>query len=84
MSISSPDEEGSLLESYPCLLDFISTVVSKTSLDPGVISFALKLSGLMAATEDGFKKLQVKPHSTLYIFTKLFSPPATCEPSRHH
>uniref|UniRef100_A0A8D3ECC7 BRCA1-associated ATM activator 1 n=1 Tax=Scophthalmus maximus TaxID=52904 RepID=A0A8D3ECC7_SCOMX len=50
---------GSLLEAHPCLLEFISTVVNKTSSDPDVISFALKLSGLIAATEDGFETLQV-------------------------
>ncbi|AWP05272.1 putative BRCA1-associated ATM activator 1 [Scophthalmus maximus] len=49
---------GSLLEAHPCLLEFISTVVNKTSSDPDVISFALKLSGLIAATEDGFETLQ--------------------------
>ncbi|XP_040892235.1 BRCA1-associated ATM activator 1 [Toxotes jaculatrix] len=49
---------GSLLEAHPCLLEFISTVVYKTSSDPGVISFTLKLSGLIAATEDGFRMLQ--------------------------
>ncbi|XP_040001958.1 BRCA1-associated ATM activator 1 [Xiphias gladius] len=49
---------GSLLEAYPCLLEFISTATNKTSSDPGVISFALKLSGLIAATEDGFSLLQ--------------------------
>ncbi|XP_071361622.1 BRCA1-associated ATM activator 1 [Trachinotus anak] len=49
---------GALLEAYPCLLEFISTVVYKTSSDPGVTSFTLKLCGLIAATEDGFKMLQ--------------------------
>lgn len=54
-----PDEGGSLLEACPCLFDFISTVVSDAASDPGVVSFTLKLTGLMAATEDGFKRLQV-------------------------
>uniref|UniRef100_UPI0037E88896 BRCA1-associated ATM activator 1 n=1 Tax=Semicossyphus pulcher TaxID=241346 RepID=UPI0037E88896 len=49
---------GSLLESCPCLLEFISTVVNNTASDPGVLSFTLKLAGLIAATEDGFRKLQ--------------------------
>ncbi|GAA6229619.1 BRCA1-associated ATM activator 1 [Lates japonicus] len=49
---------GSLLETFPCLPEFISTVVNKTSSDPGVISFTLRLSGLIAATEDGFRILQ--------------------------
>ncbi|CAK6971780.1 BRCA1-associated ATM activator 1 [Scomber scombrus] len=48
----------SLLETCPCLLDFVSTVVNNTDSDPSVISFTLRLSGLLTATEDGFKKLQ--------------------------
>ncbi|XP_029000914.1 BRCA1-associated ATM activator 1 isoform X2 [Betta splendens] len=49
---------GSLLESCPCLLEFISTVGSNTALDPGVLSFALRLAGLIAAREAGFTVLQ--------------------------
>ncbi|XP_029362752.1 integrator complex assembly factor BRAT1 isoform X3 [Echeneis naucrates] len=56
--ITEADKEGSLLEVHPCLLEFISFVVCKTSSDPSVISFTLKLCGLMGATEDGFKRLQ--------------------------
>lgn len=48
-----------LLETCPCLLHFISSVVNNTALDPAVISFTLKLTGLLAASEDGFKLLQV-------------------------
>ncbi|XP_054633950.1 BRCA1-associated ATM activator 1 [Dunckerocampus dactyliophorus] len=48
----------SLPESCPCLLDFIATVSYNTTCDPSIISFALKLSGLMAATDDGFRALQ--------------------------
>lgn len=48
-----------LLETCPCLLDFISSVVNNTALDPDVISFTLKLTGSLAASEDGFKLLQV-------------------------
>ncbi|XP_008282629.1 integrator complex assembly factor BRAT1 [Stegastes partitus] len=50
--------EGSLLEACPCLLGFISTVVHNTALDPSILSFTLKLAGLVAVTEDGFKALQ--------------------------
>ncbi|KAM7394522.1 hypothetical protein PAMP_021319 [Pampus punctatissimus] len=49
---------GSLLETCPCFLDFISTVINNTDSDPSVFSFTLRLSGLIAATEDGFKMLQ--------------------------
>ncbi|XP_069545818.1 BRCA1-associated ATM activator 1 [Brachyistius frenatus] len=49
---------ASLLETCPCLLQFVSTVVNDTASDPGVLSFTLKLTGLVAADEDGFKVLQ--------------------------
>lgn len=66
----SPDEGGSQLEACPCLLEFISAVVGNTASDPGVLSFALKLTGLLAATEDGFKMLQVEL-MTLFTFINL-------------
>ncbi|XP_029909512.1 integrator complex assembly factor BRAT1 [Myripristis murdjan] len=49
---------ASLLEVCPCLLEFISTVIYNTDADPSVLSFTLKLTGLMAASEDGFKMLK--------------------------
>lgn len=60
MSIFCLNEGASVLETCQCLLEFISTVISNTASDPGVLSFTLKLSGLIAATEDGFKMLQVE------------------------
>uniref|UniRef100_A0A673A3K9 BRCA1-associated ATM activator 1 n=1 Tax=Sphaeramia orbicularis TaxID=375764 RepID=A0A673A3K9_9TELE len=51
---------GSLLTTCPCLLEFISTVISNSTSDPAVLSFTIKLTGLMAATEDGFRTLQVR------------------------
>ncbi|XP_078147128.1 integrator complex assembly factor BRAT1 isoform X2 [Centroberyx gerrardi] len=51
-------EGGSLLEACPCLLEFVSTVIYNTASDPSVLSFTLRLAGLMAATEDSFKMLQ--------------------------
>lgn len=50
---------GCLLETCPCLIDFISSVVDNTALDPAVLSFTLKLTGLSAASEDGFRILRV-------------------------
>ncbi|KAM8878728.1 integrator complex assembly factor BRAT1 isoform 2-T2 [Spinachia spinachia] len=49
---------GSLLQACPCLLEFISAVVLNAATDPGVLSFTLRLSGLMAATEDGYEAMQ--------------------------
>ncbi|KAM6971864.1 integrator complex assembly factor BRAT1 [Aplochiton taeniatus] len=48
----------SQLEKYPCLLEFLSTVLEQESPDPSVLSFALKLTGLLAASEEGFRILQ--------------------------
>ncbi|XP_051941114.1 BRCA1-associated ATM activator 1 isoform X2 [Hippocampus zosterae] len=48
----------SLPDSCPCLLDFISTIASNSTSDPSILSFALKLSGLLAATEDDYRALQ--------------------------
>lgn len=59
---------GCLLETCPCLLDFISSVGNNTALDPAVLSFTLKLTGLLAASEDGFKILRVDFTHTLSDF----------------
>lgn len=64
MSIFSSDEGGNLLKSCPCLLQFISTVVYNTASDPGILSFTLKLTGFLAASEDSFKMLQVELTTT--------------------
>lgn len=48
----------SLHESFPCLLEFTSTAIKNTSSDPEVLSFMIKLTGLMAANEEGFHLLQ--------------------------
>ncbi|KAM4603328.1 integrator complex assembly factor BRAT1 [Polymixia lowei] len=53
----------SLLDACPCLSEFISSVIHNTASDPSVLSFTLKLTGLLAATEDSFRLLQ--EHSIL-------------------
>ncbi|XP_061627784.1 BRCA1-associated ATM activator 1 [Phyllopteryx taeniolatus] len=52
------EADVSLPESCPCLLDFISTMASNSTSDPSILSFALKLSGLVSANEDGYGALQ--------------------------
>ncbi|CAL8331944.1 unnamed protein product [Merluccius merluccius] len=47
-----------LLEVCPCLPEFISAVIRNPAPDPGVLSFAFKLTGLLAATERSFTLLQ--------------------------
>lgn len=56
----SPDEGESLLEACPCLLEFISTVIKDSASAASVLSFTLRLTGLLAAAEDGFRVLQVE------------------------
>ncbi|KAM4594346.1 integrator complex assembly factor BRAT1 isoform 2-T2 [Fundulus diaphanus] len=48
----------SLLEACPCLLDFLSNVALNATPGPGILSFTLKLAGLIGASEDGFKALE--------------------------
>uniref|UniRef100_A0A146VV03 BRCA1-associated ATM activator 1 n=1 Tax=Fundulus heteroclitus TaxID=8078 RepID=A0A146VV03_FUNHE len=48
----------SLLEACPCLLDFLSNVALNAAPGPGILSFTLKLAGLIGASEDGFKALE--------------------------
>lgn len=60
MSSSLLGAGGSLLEDCPCLLDFISSVVYNAASEPAVLSFTLKLTGLLATSENGFKRLQVE------------------------
>ncbi|KAJ8364032.1 hypothetical protein SKAU_G00128630 [Synaphobranchus kaupii] len=47
-----------LLEIHPCLITFISSVCKSKTAEPGILSFALKLAGLLAASEEGFYILQ--------------------------
>ncbi|XP_047221733.1 BRCA1-associated ATM activator 1 isoform X1 [Girardinichthys multiradiatus] len=48
----------SLLEASPCLLDFLSNVAFNSTSGPSILSFTLKLAGLIGASEDGFKVLE--------------------------
>ncbi len=80
MSIFSADKGGSLLETCPCLLEFISAVVTNnTATDPGVLSFTLKLTGLIAAKEDNFKMLQVDLLTHYTLNELLLASPDCCD-----
>ncbi|XP_055018234.1 BRCA1-associated ATM activator 1, partial [Boleophthalmus pectinirostris] len=50
----------SLHESFPCLLEFIPAVTHNTTSDPAIICFMIKLTGVMAASVEGFHILQEK------------------------
>uniref|UniRef100_A0A8C1XSJ5 BRCA1-associated ATM activator 1 n=1 Tax=Cyprinus carpio TaxID=7962 RepID=A0A8C1XSJ5_CYPCA len=47
-----------LLQDQPCLLEFISSVCTSETTDPAILSFTLKLTGLLAATKQGFHLLE--------------------------
>uniref|UniRef100_A0A3B3YQ05 BRCA1-associated ATM activator 1 n=1 Tax=Poecilia mexicana TaxID=48701 RepID=A0A3B3YQ05_9TELE len=50
----------SLLEACPCLVDFVSKVAFDYTSGSSILSFTLKLTGLIGASEDGFKVLKVQ------------------------
>ncbi|KAG7491969.1 hypothetical protein MATL_G00009510 [Megalops atlanticus] len=52
------ETDSSLLEVNSCLIGFVSNICKSKTADPSILSFALKLSGLLASTEDGFEVLQ--------------------------
>ncbi|CAL9700103.1 unnamed protein product [Knipowitschia caucasica] len=54
----------SLLESFPCLLEFIPAVTQNNASDPAIICFTIKLTGLLAATVKGFHILQDRSNLT--------------------
>uniref|UniRef100_A0A8D2JBL0 BRCA1-associated ATM activator 1 n=1 Tax=Varanus komodoensis TaxID=61221 RepID=A0A8D2JBL0_VARKO len=49
-----------LLEENPCLTELILAVLRQEELDPGILSFVLRLTGILAQTEASFQRLQVK------------------------
>ncbi|XP_036397967.1 BRCA1-associated ATM activator 1 [Megalops cyprinoides] len=51
-------ETESLQEVNSCLVGFVSNTCKSRTADPSIISFALKLCGLLASTEVGFEVLQ--------------------------
>ncbi|XP_029594512.1 BRCA1-associated ATM activator 1-like [Salmo trutta] len=57
--LTKEDHGLTLLESCPCLVDYISTVCLDKTTHPSMLSFSLKLSGLLAASQHGFNLLQV-------------------------
>ncbi|KAK2908633.1 hypothetical protein Q8A67_004470 [Cirrhinus molitorella] len=47
-----------LLQHQPCLLEFISSVCTSKTTDHAILAFTLKLTGLLAATTQGFHLLE--------------------------
>ncbi|KAM9792183.1 integrator complex assembly factor BRAT1 [Neosynchiropus ocellatus] len=56
-----------LLQSCPCLIEFASSVTAGSGVGSGVLTFALRLAGLLARTEEGFGLLQES--SALSVFS---------------
>ena len=57
------DDDRNLLDQQPCLLEFISSMCESKTTDPIILSFTLKLTGLLAATKKGFSRLEVSQES---------------------
>lgn len=57
------DDDRNLLDQQPCLSGFISSMCESKTADPIILSFTLKLTGLLAATEKGFSRLDVSQDS---------------------
>ncbi|XP_076145887.1 integrator complex assembly factor BRAT1 isoform X1 [Alosa pseudoharengus] len=57
-NIINEDDDRNLLDQQPCLLEFISSMCASKTTDPIILSFTLKLTGLLAATERGFSRLE--------------------------
>uniref|UniRef100_A0A3B5LT25 BRCA1-associated ATM activator 1 n=1 Tax=Xiphophorus couchianus TaxID=32473 RepID=A0A3B5LT25_9TELE len=70
---------ASLLEACPCLVDFVSKVAFNHASGSSILSFTLKLTGLIGASEDGFKVLKVRltnPNSPPNLVLLFFIPPS--------
>uniref|UniRef100_A0A096MAF8 BRCA1-associated ATM activator 1 n=1 Tax=Poecilia formosa TaxID=48698 RepID=A0A096MAF8_POEFO len=57
-TIAQTGHSTSLLEACPCLVDFVSKVAFDYTSGSSILSFTLKLTGLIGASEDGFKVLK--------------------------
>ncbi|XP_010155161.1 PREDICTED: BRCA1-associated ATM activator 1, partial [Eurypyga helias] len=47
-----------LVQDNPCLTEFISSVLAQPEPSPGIVSFTLRLAGILAASENRFQHLQ--------------------------
>lgn len=56
--LHSQSNEQVLLLHRPCLKEFISTVCASKTTDPAILSFTLKLTGLLAGTKQDFHLLE--------------------------
>ncbi|XP_048053219.1 BRCA1-associated ATM activator 1 isoform X1 [Megalobrama amblycephala] len=56
--LHSQSDEQVLLQHQPCLKEFISSVCPSKTTDPAILSFTLKLTGLLAGTKQGFHLLE--------------------------
>ncbi|KAM6250200.1 integrator complex assembly factor BRAT1 [Porphyrio hochstetteri] len=56
--LTRSDPTVSLLQDNPCLLDFIAAVLALPEPSPSILSFTLRLAGILAASECRFQHLQ--------------------------
>ncbi|NXJ89072.1 BRAT1 protein, partial [Corythaixoides concolor] len=52
------DPSVELLQDNPCLTEFITSVLALPEPSPSILSFTLRLAGILAASENRFRRLQ--------------------------
>ncbi|NXN94605.1 BRAT1 protein, partial [Rhinopomastus cyanomelas] len=52
------DPSAELLENNPCLTEFITSVLALPEPSPSILSFTLRLAGILASSENRFQHLQ--------------------------
>ncbi|XP_074775598.1 integrator complex assembly factor BRAT1 isoform X1 [Athene noctua] len=52
------DPTAELVQNNPCLSEFITSVLALPEPSPSILSFTLRLTGILAASEDRFQHLQ--------------------------
>lgn len=53
------DPSVELVQDNPCLIEFIASVLALPKPSPSILSFTLRLAGILAASEGRFQHLQV-------------------------
>lgn len=62
-----------MVQDNPCLTEFFTSVLALPEPSPSILSFTLRLAGLLAASEDCFQHLQVSqvPQFCLLLYGEL-------------
>ncbi|XP_057272892.1 BRCA1-associated ATM activator 1 isoform X1 [Pezoporus wallicus] len=57
-SLTAVDPSVELVQDNPCLMEFIASVLALPKPSPSILSFTLRLAGILAASESRFQHLQ--------------------------